>query len=442
MKRTLLFIALGLSLCLSASHDAEGRGFGGSGSASHQSSGSYSGSRGSGSYESSGSHSYNTYSGSHGGAGATSSYDRSYSGSHGGSYSAQGERGAAEGPRGGTAAGSSRDVNATGPDGRSYSSSSQRGAAAGPYGGYAAGGSRSSSATGTDGRSYSESREGGVAAGPYGRTVGGASSSASATGARGTVSGSSSSAYASRGMSTDFGMAHYSSFNGAATAHSTVYRSPTAVTAQGNSVRSGFGYYNSFQPTWNTAHPGAWSAAGWNASSAWSPASWGAVSAACAIPAQPIDYDYGNTVVYQNNTIYQDGQEVSPAPQYTQQATTLATQGQQAAAPPDQTWTPLGVFALVQGDEKISNNVFQIAVDNNGVLRGNYYDGFMDTTTPIYGSVDKKTQRAAWTIGKSTKRVFDAGIFNLTKNETPVLVHIGDDQTQQLLLVRVEQPKK
>ena len=59
----------------------------------------------------------------------------------------------------------------------------------------------------------------------------------------------------------------------------------------------------------------------------------------------------------------------------------------------------------------------------------------MDTTTPVYGSVDKKTQRAAWTIGKKKDRVFEAGLYNLTAAEAPVLVHIGTDKTQQWLLV-------
>ncbi len=66
----------------------------------------------------------------------------------------------------------------------------------------------------------------------------------------------------------------------------------------------------------------------------------------------------------------------------------------------------------------------------------------MDTTTPVYGSVDKKTQRAAWTIGKKSRRVFEAGIFNLTKPEAPVLVHFGTKRTEQWLLVRVENPKE
>ena len=54
----------------------------------------------------------------------------------------------------------------------------------------------------------------------------------------------------------------------------------------------------------------------------------------------------------------------------------------------------------MQGQETTSNNIFQLAVDKNGIIRGNYYDGLMDTTTPVYGSVQKSTQRVAWTIGK------------------------------------------
>ncbi|HMF14359.1 MAG TPA: TIGR03000 domain-containing protein, partial [Gemmataceae bacterium] len=97
-------------------------------------------------------------------------------------------------------------------------------------------------------------------------------------------------------------------------------------------------------------------------------------------------------------------------------------------------------FALVQGDEKSSNTIFQLAVNNAGIIRGTYYEGLTDTTKEVYGSVDKKTQRAAWTIGKDSKTVFDAGFYNLTKDETPVLVHVGKN-TQQWMLVRVAQPE-
>ena len=135
-----------------------------------------------------------------------------------------------------------------------------------------------------------------------------------------------------------------------------------------------------------------------------------------------------------------NGQDVGTSQDYAQQAINLADQGQKATAPPTEEWKPLGVFALGQGTETTSNDVFQLAVNKDGILRGNYYDGVMNTTTPVYGSVNKKTQRVAWTIGKKNDRVFDAGLWNLTQSQAPVLVHFGKDRTQQMLLVRVQQP--
>jgi hypothetical protein len=173
---------------------------------------------------------------------------------------------------------------------------------------------------------------------------------------------------------------------------------------------------------------------------AWTAATWPALSTWCDITAAPVVYNYGDTVIYQDNNVYLNGTDVGTAQDYAQQAITLADHGQKAKAPKDQEWKPLGVFALVQGDEKTSNNIFQLAVNNGGIIRGNYYDGLMDTTTEVYGEVDRKTQRAAWTIGKKNDRVFEAGIYDLTKGETPVLVHLGTARTQQWLLVRVEQP--
>jgi hypothetical protein len=93
-------------------------------------------------------------------------------------------------------------------------------------------------------------------------------------------------------------------------------------------------------------------------------AGWPAVAGYCAIPAAPVDDDYGNTVVSQGNDVYVNGDDAGTAQQYADQAITLADQGQKADAPPEQEWKPLGVFALVPGDEKTSNNIFQLAVNS------------------------------------------------------------------------------
>ena len=82
-----------------------------------------------------------------------------------------------------------------------------------------------------------------------------------------------------------------------------------------------------------------------------------------------------------------------------------------------------------------------MAINKQGVIRGNYYNALTDSTTPIYGSADKTSQRAAWTVGDKKTPVYEAGIANLTKDETTMLVHFGEGKSQQLTLVRVEKPE-
>jgi hypothetical protein len=403
MIRFLTVLALGGLLCLLSSDNVDGRGFGGGGfrggygggfEASRSFSGGgerYGGWGGDRSFDYSGSRSVGGYSG-FGSAGAASSYNRSFEGARGGSIDTSGTRGVDIFP-----------------------------------GGAAAGGTRSVTATGPDGRSYSGSREAGVAVGPYGRAVGGEVRTGAVAGAR---------------FPTDLGLAHYSTFGGAAVGvgHSTSYWSGGVMASRAGVIRTGFPYYSAFRPAWYTDHPGAWAVAGWTAARAWDYPAWSYLATYVGVPEAASDYDYGSTIVYQNNDVYVDGTDVQTAPIYAEQATMLADLGQQANPPPNAEWQPLGVFALVQGEETTSNNIFQLAVSPQGVLRGNYYDGLMNTTTPVYGSVQKSTQRVAWTIGKTKDRVFEAGLYNLTKDETPVLVHFGSDRTQQLLLVRMKQP--
>jgi hypothetical protein len=102
---------------------------------------------------------------------------------------------------------------------------------------------------------------------------------------------------------------------------------------------------------------------------------------------------------------------------------------------------PLGVFGLIQEDEKTAQRIFQLAVNEDGVVHGNYYDAVVDNTLPVVGSVDRKTQRVAWSIGDKKDIVFETGLSYFTKEDSTVLVHYGKDSTQQMILVRLEEPK-
>jgi hypothetical protein len=175
----------------------------------------------------------------------------------------------------------------------------------------------------------------------------------------------------------------------------------------------------------------------------WGWAPYSSYATFCGYPAEPVYYDYGTTIVYQDDSVYYNGDPVATAAEYATQAAELAAAGQAAKPAENEEWKALGVFAAVQGEEQQdASNIFQLAIDKDGVIRGNYYNALTDTTVTVYGSVDKKTQRAAWTVGENKETVYETGFANLSQPETQILVHFGKDRTQQWTLVRLEKPKE
>jgi hypothetical protein len=328
----------------------------------------------------------------------------------------------ASGPGGGTAGRGVGGVQVTTPGGKTATKVGTAGGAVGP-GGVAVGGKKSV----------------GAVSGPGGSAVG-VSGSRTAIGPGGAVTGGYKGGVAvgAHGAAAVGGTRY-----GAATGrYGTQYVSRSAMVTQSGYVRTNFNHYNCFNPGWNARYPGAWYAAGWVGARAWTAATWGAVASYCSYLAEPVYYDYGSTVVYQGDTVYINGEEAASAEVYSKQATQIADTGREAKVSDKEDWQPLGVFAMIQGDEKTSYKIFQLALNKQGVIRGNYYDALADSTTPVYGSVDAKTQRAAWSIGDKKSVVFEAGVANLTQEQSPLLVHFGADNTQQFTLVRVEQPEE
>jgi hypothetical protein len=315
-------------------------------------------------------------------------------------------------------------VQVTTPSGQTATKVGSAGGVQGPGGRTAVGGHSVGGTTGPYGTGVSASR-GGAAVGPGGAAVGGSRGAAVTNPYGGYAS-------ASRGVAVSGSAGHYTS-----------YRSTAAVRTQAGYVRTGYrGGYNYFNTGWYTAHPGAWRAAAWTAGSYWAWAPYDTLATFCSYPAIPMVYDYGSLLVYQDNSVYYNGEQIATAEEYATQAADYAAAGQAAKPKEDEEWQSLGVFAMVQGEEKEAKDIFQLAINKDGIIRGNFYSTLTETSTPVYGSVDKKTQRAAWIIGDKKDTVYETGVGNLSQAETEMLVHFGKERTQQWTLVRLEKPKE
>ena len=60
------------------------------------------------------------------------------------------------------------------------------------------------------------------------------------------------------------------------------------------------------------------------------------------------------------------------------------------------------------------------------------------------GSVDKKTQRVAMRLvdDKNSHIVLETGIYNLTDDTAPALLHHGTEKTEKILMVRLDKPEE
>ncbi len=202
------------------------------------------------------------------------------------------------------------------------------------------------------------------------------------------------------------------------------------------SVRDSFDHWGDYDRAWYGRYPGAGFAAGRAIGAAWR-----AAAGYCGYSsAPPVCYVDGNNVTYQDNSVSINGQYVGTSQQYYDQAASLASTGAAANAPSDGDWLPLGVFALTQPGQSQSGVTIQLAVNKQGIIRGNDTDSAENQNEVIQGSVDKQSQRVAFTVGDNTSDVIETGLYDLTKDEAPCLIHYGSERTEQWLLVRLQRP--
>jgi hypothetical protein len=158
---------------------------------------------------------------------------------------------------------------------------------------------------------------------------------------------------------------------------------------------------------------------------------------------EPIDYGYGENVYYgDDSSVYYGDEPIASAEEYATQAEQIVESAPPVSADESE-WMPLGVFALTadgQASGPAPTHYLQLAINKQGVIAGTLNNATTNQTQEIEGMVDKKTQRTAWTVKGKSRPLMETGLDNLTKDTAPVLVHFADGQTQQWLMVRLDDP--
>ena len=213
---------------------------------------------------------------------------------------------------------------------------------------------------------------------------------------------------------------------------------------RGDNIRNEFHDNHPRADFWKD-HPHA---ARWRVNRPYRWATWGALGGWYALSGDGQYYDYGSggNCYYEDDMVYYEGEPVATAEEYADQAIGYAEAGAQTienavASNTDIEWMPLGVFALVHEDEGEPTFFMQLQLAQDGTISGTYVNSSNDSSQTIQGAVDKESQRAAWSVGSNSNTVIETGLYNLTMDEAPALIHFGTEKTQEWLLVRMEDPE-
>ena len=260
------------------------------------------------------------------------------------------------------------------------------------------------------------------------------------------------------------------------------------------------GYDRYWTNDWYHRHPGIWHPAYVPPVRWWYRPSWydtwawyrpgffaGFVLGAATTPYPYYPYHYGNNIVYRGNMVYVNGVPYVSASDYYAQALVLAqstptvvvveqpvvveriveqsvaepiqlAEGPILEAPmPDEAmeqklavleddsdeWLPMGTFALLDDvAQEGSDKILQLATNKSGQLRGNFVNESTGQAVQIHGAVDPKSQRVAFQFDGDDQTVLECGLWNLTQDSVPLLIHFDEDHTEQRTLIRLTQPEE
>ncbi len=261
-----------------------------------------------------------------------------------------------------------------------------------------------------------------------------------------------------RGLATDGGF-------GRSLADTAVGRgiSASAMTDRGVGVRNAFRDDSLFRRDWWGRYPYAWGGA-WGDDWAYGYGDWDDLASFWDYPVTtpPVEYDYGNNITYQGDTVYYGNQPSETAANYYTQAQIIAQSMPITPAPASaangktavpaaltaaeskdaKDWKSLVASSLTQGDQTNSTMLFQLAVNKKGAIRGNYYNALTKECKVVSGAVDKKNMRVAFEVEGNKTLIYDTGLANLMQPQSPILVHFSKTNTEQWNMVRLDPVKK
>ncbi len=131
------------------------------------------------------------------------------------------------------------------------------------------------------------------------------------------------------------------------------------------------------------------------------------------------------------------------APPQNDEATAEVRQTVAKPAPEEQDWLPMGTFAILDDlSKKESGKVLQVATNKKGEIRGNYVNEATGQSQAVVGAVDSKSQRVAFRFADDDKTVMECGLWNLTQESVPLLIHYSDTETVQKTMIRLTKPEE
>ncbi len=234
-------------------------------------------------------------------------------------------------------------------------------------------------------------------------------------------------------------------------------------------VRKHFhGYKNYWTTDWYRRHPHAWHthvipATRWWYRPSWA-STWGWFGAGFftgAVVNNVVvhrDYCYGTNIIYRDNYVYIDGKRHASYAEYYKQALLLALSVkpiviQNTTVVVDQPvltsveeggeWMPLGSFAVFWAGDipedsgEAVTSLMQLATNKKGEIRGNYFSEDGDSVIQIVGAMDPQSQRIAMRFADDESMIMEGGLWHLTQDSVPFLVHYGEDYTEQMNLIRL-----